>query len=919
MQYLMGAIMILAMGYSQGVQAHAEHDKARFVANNGDNQGSCNNRFRPCKTVTYAAQKANKGDKILVAQGQYVIKSEQDLLYFTGQIVPVLGGFSQVEQYQGQNPDTYLTSISGVPVAYLEQLSQQGFHVIRDTKELVNSLTKNLTKLSLQAKGLNVSQLQLMQQKQVNTACIEGSAAGFACNKLSLLAHIPLADFPNNPATANDIWGHIDLNTEKEYAIIGLRNGVSVVDVTIPTSPTIIGSISGLSSTWRDIKVYQYFDTDTLRWQAYAYATTEANEGLTIIDLNDLENGISVLRRQTTDRSAHNIYISNVDYGLNIALANQVPAVHILGSNNFGGTFRSYSLSDPETLGSTYTNASGIRNDYTHDATSITINDARAQTDCVQAINTDCLVILDFNEDSLKLWDHTDENQAIELGSSSYPNAEYTHSGWWSEDKQYVIVHDELDEQTHNLNTTLNIFDISSLSTPTLVGTWTGLTRAIDHNGFVRGNRYYMSNYERGLTVLDITDPSDPIEVGFFDTYPVSDNAGFNGAWGVYPFLPSGNILVSDINSGLYIIQDHTLENDIGNIAFDTKQITIDEGQNANIVVTKTGNGASTVSYEIVLGSANEEDLVLTSGELQWTTNNTQPQSISLQTTNDALDEITESAFIRLFNPRNGATLVNPSITTVNIIDTLQQGQIVFATDKVTVKETDATVQIAVTRQGGSDGSISVQYILSPGTAIIGSDANATSGILEWVDGNSNDQFINMSLINDNETETLESLVLTLTANASNVLGNQSTLNIMIRDDESNQAPTVTAGNSFEVNTRQSVTLAGIGSDPEDQPLNYLWQQISGTNVTINNPENPQASFTAPSTAGTLEFSLTLTDDFGLTSSDSIIINVIAINTNPDYQSSSSGGASAYELILLSLLWLGFRRKLVEKSSIQTH
>ena len=919
MQYLIALIMILAMGYSQGVKAHAEHDKARFVANNGENQGSCNNRFRPCKTVTYAAQKANKGDDILVAQGQYVIESEQDLLYFTGQIVPVLGGFNQVEQYQGQNPDTYLTSISGVPAEYVGQLTQQGFHVIRDTKGSVNSLTKNLTKLSLQAKGLNVSQLQLMQQKQINAPCTNGSADGFACNNLSLLAHIPLADFSNNPAAANDIWGHVDLNTQKEYAIIGLRNGVSVVDVTIPTSPNIIGSISGLSSSWRDIKVYQYFNTSTLRWRAYAYSTTEANEGLTIIDLNDLENGISVVKRQTTDRSAHNIYISNVDYGLNIASANQVPAVHVLGSNNFGGTFRSYSLSDPETLGSTYTNVAGNRDDYTHDAASLTISDARAQTDCIQANNTDCLVILDFNEDSLRLWDHTDENQAIELSSSSYPNAEYTHSGWWSEDKQYVIVHDELDEQTHNLNTTLNIFDISSLSTPTLVGTWTGPTRAIDHNGFVRGNRYYMSNYERGLTVLDITDPSDPIEVGFFDTYPVSDNTGFNGAWGVYPFLPSGNILVSDINSGLYIIQDHTLENNTGTIAFKSQFLNIDEGQNASIIVTKTGNAASSVNYEIILGSAGVEDIVLTSGELQWATNHTQPQNITLSTVGDNLDEITESVFIRLFNPRNGATLVNPSITKVQIIDALQQGQIVFTTDEVTVKETDATVSIAVTRQGGSSGNVSVQYTASSGTAIIGTDANVTNGTLEWLDGDSDDQFINITLINDNETEILESLVLTLTADVLNVLGNQSSLNIMIRDDESNQAPTLTAGSDSEVNTRQSVTLAGVGSDPEQQPLNYLWQQISGSNVTINNSQNPQASFTAPNAAGTLEFSLTVTDDFGLTSFDNIIINVIATNTNADNQSGSSGGGSVYGLILLSVFWLGFRRVIVEKFSIQTH
>lgn len=908
MRCLIGIIMILAIGYSQVVQAHAEHDKARFVANNGENQGNCDNRFRPCKTVTYAAQKANKGDSILVAQGQYVIESEEDLLYFTGQIVPVLGGFNQVEQYQGQNPDTFLTSISGVPAEYAEQLSQQGFHVIRDTK--------GLAKKRLQGKGLNLSHLQMMQQKQINKACINGKADEFACNNMSLLAHIPLSDFPANPDAANDIWGHVDLNTDKEYAIIGLINGVAVVDVTTPTAPEIVGSISGLSSAWRDIKVYQYFDTSTLRWQAYAYSTTEADEGLTIIDLNDLENGISLVRRQTTDISAHNIYISNVDYGLNIALTNQEPAVHILGSNNFGGSFRSYAFSDPEILGSTYSNSSGTRSDYTHDAASLVIDDARAQTDCVQTNNGNCLVILDFNEDTFKVWDHTNKNQAIELSSSTYPNAEYTHSGWSSEDKQYVIVHDELDEQRHGINTTLNIFDISSLSAPLLVGTWTGPTRAIDHNGFVRGNRYYMSNYERGVTVLDISDPSDPIEVGFFDTYPVSNNAGFNGAWGVYPFLPSGYILVSDINSGLYILQDQTLENDTGKIAFATKTINVDEGQSVSVTVTKTGNGASTVGYEILPGSANLEDFVTTRGELHWTNNNTQPQSIILQTSLDTINEVTESLFIRLFDPKNGATLVSPSITKVQVIDSLHQGQIVFATDEVNVKETDETVQIAVTRQGGSDGSISVEYELSSGTAELGIDANMSIGTLEWSDGDSADKYIELSLINDNDTEASEFLLLTLSANAANVLGNQSILNITIRDDESNQAPTAAAGDNAEVNTRQLVTLTGSGSDPEDQPLSYQWQQISGSDVTLNNANNPQASFTAPSTAATLEFSLAITDDFGLTSSANVVITVIG--STPSTPTSSSGGGSVYGLILLSLLWLGLRRQTAEKTSKQT-
>ena len=363
--------MMLTIVFSQGAEAHSEHDKARFVANSGDDSGYCNNRFRPCKTVTYAAQKANKGDSILVAQGDYEIKSDQDLLYFTGQIVPVLGGYSQIDQYQVQNPDTFLTSVSGAPFRYAKQLSQQGFRVIRDTKAT--------SKMALNGSSQSKSQLQLMQQRQISKACVDGKADGFDCNNLSLLAHVPLSEFTNNPRAANDIWGHVDLNTDKEYAIIGLRNGVAVVDVTVPTSPQIIGSILGSSSSWRDVKVYQYFDNTLLRWQAYAYATTEANEGLTIIDLNDLENGVSLVKRQTTDQSAHNIYISNIDYGLNIPLAGQTPAVHILGSNNLNGSFRSYSLTDPETLGATYSKSNNNQNDYTHDAASLTISDARAQ------------------------------------------------------------------------------------------------------------------------------------------------------------------------------------------------------------------------------------------------------------------------------------------------------------------------------------------------------------------------------------------------------------------------------------------------------------------------------------------------------------------------------------------------------------
>ena len=158
------------------------------------------------------------------------------------------------------------------------------------------------------------------------------------------------------------------------------------------------------------------------------------------------------------------------------------------------------------------------------------------------------------------------------------------------------------------LNSTVRIFSIADLNNPTQVGQWTGPTRAIDHNGFVRGNRYYMSNYERGLTVLDITDPANPLDVGFFDTYTPSNNAGFNGAWGAYPFLPSGNILVSDIGSGLYILKDRTRESSQGKIAFLTKLSATSQGETLTINVQRESasnpDQPISVNYQLFPGSA---------------------------------------------------------------------------------------------------------------------------------------------------------------------------------------------------------------------------------------------------------------------------------------------------------------------------
>jgi choice-of-anchor B domain-containing protein len=172
--------------------------------------------------------------------------------------------------------------------------------------------------------------------------------------------------------------------------------------------------------------------------------------------------------------------------------------------------------------------------------------------------------LVDYNESTVDLWDVTDKSDPFQISSTPYDGAAYTHSGWWSADKQFLFVQDESDEKdgfppfSQAVSTTLRTLDISDLNNPFVSHAWHGPTIARDHNGFGVGNHYYMSNYQRGLTILDVTDPNDPQQTAFFDTYPAGDGVSYAGAWGVYPYLPSGNILISDIEGGLFILREQT-------------------------------------------------------------------------------------------------------------------------------------------------------------------------------------------------------------------------------------------------------------------------------------------------------------------------------------------------------------------------
>ena len=591
--FLMLLALSLVFSVAIELKAHSGAHPLRYVSANGIDQGVCNAPLSPCKTITYAVNQSSKGDTVYVAQGEYNLVG-MDIFFLLSDMVEVKGGFST--DFQQQKASEFLTVISGLPAEYRGALQKRGFKLIRDSKGLESQLNpQHKLQLSLYK--------QLTSQKEGPAQCINGRAASYECDNIDLQSHIPLDAFNSSPSSANDIWGFVDMNNNREYALIGLHGATTVVDVTIPTAPIEVGSVQGGASTWRDIKVYQHFDQSSNRYKAYAYVTTEASQGLQVIDLSLLPDSVSLASTISEFTSAHNVYLANVDYATGLALENMSPYLYVAGSDKDGGAYRVFSLDDPTVPVLVATPPMGTG--YIHDATSLAITDPRT-ADCNNGHNP-CELLIDFNEQTVDIWDMTDKNAPVKISSSGYPNSRYTHSGWWSQDKMTIFIQDELDERSFGLNTTLHALDISDLKNPKIVGTYTGQTRAIDHNGFTLGDYYYMSNYRRGLSVIDVSDPTDMKDVGFFDTFsiPEDNSPNFNGAWGTYPYLPSGNILISDIEYGLFVVTLNQSSNNNSGGVGTTNPTTPSEAE------TSSSGGGAIVSllFALLCGLANRHRL----------------------------------------------------------------------------------------------------------------------------------------------------------------------------------------------------------------------------------------------------------------------------------------------------------------------
>ncbi len=367
------------------------------------------------------------------------------------------------------------------------------------------------------------------------TPCEGGLAGIYSCQGADLLARMGLSVF--NASAANDIWGWTDPETGREYALVGLDNGTAFVDISDTENLIYLGRLLTRTSpsTWRDIKVYQN----------YAFIGSEApGHGMQIFDLTKLRNVDNPPENFTADQVYDGFSNSH-----NIVINEATSFVYAVGTGNdaFNGGVHFVDITDP--LNPQAGGGFGALG-YTHDAQVVTYAGPDADY-------TGREILIGANEDRVVIVDVTDKGSPFEISSFQYGNIGYTHQGWFTEDQRYFILGDETDEINDGFRSRTLIFDLNDLDNPILHSTYLGPTTAIDHNGYVNGNQFYLANYTAGIRILDISSIATPVvnEIAYFDTFVQNNQPSFNGAWSVYPYFSSGKILVNDINSGLFVIR----------------------------------------------------------------------------------------------------------------------------------------------------------------------------------------------------------------------------------------------------------------------------------------------------------------------------------------------------------------------------
>lgn len=317
----------------------------------------------------------------------------------------------------------------------------------------------------------------------------------------------------------NDVWGYA--NEAGEFAIVGGAEHILFIDVTDPANLDLILQFdAGDKEIWRDFKTYEN----------YVFGVCDScNEGIHVFSTD----GATVTHEYTTTAffgKAHNIYIDEENDRLYAAGVPGLTDLIVID------------ISDPMNLELIENINFGNSGDgfYVHD---------------VFVKNN--IAYCNHGWDGFYVWDLTNPSAPIELGK--YVTGNYNHSCWITKNDDYIIYAEEVGQ-----GLPLGVVDLTNLGSSTeeleLVKEFQNTLLPDEgyptpHNPYIKGDTLYVSYYEDGLKIYDVADPTDPQLIGQYDTHTNSSYSGTEGNWGTYPYLPSGNILATDIDNGLYVLR----------------------------------------------------------------------------------------------------------------------------------------------------------------------------------------------------------------------------------------------------------------------------------------------------------------------------------------------------------------------------
>jgi len=303
-----------------------------------------------------------------------------------------------------------------------------------------------------------------------------------------------------------------------EYALVGTTSGLSIVDVSNPSNPVEVVLVPGPNSQWREVKTYDH----------YAYVTTEGGGGLQIVDLSQLPNAAPA-----------------IDWTGNGAISGQLNSIHSLhiedgyvylhGSNLFQGA---------TVIADIATNP--LSPNYVGHTPGAYVHDGYVRGNYFYACHI-------YNGD-FTIYDISNKANPVPVGVKVTPG-NFTHNSWLSTNSQYLFTTDEVSDSyltAYDVSNPSNITELDRIQITPGSGSIVHNTHIIQKNG---GDFAVTSWYKDGVVITDVTRPDNMVNVGWYDTYTQGSGDGFKGDWGVFPYLPSGILVVSDINNGLFVLE----------------------------------------------------------------------------------------------------------------------------------------------------------------------------------------------------------------------------------------------------------------------------------------------------------------------------------------------------------------------------